>query len=374
MRLLLLASDPNDIPQAYLDKLGSWGLPYAVEAHGYEQRPREAETEFIARIAADVRSRYGDGLEFLQVFFDRSSWPLAQGTKGKQYHAFFSGYQVAIVRGFGHGLAGTAAHELMHSFDNFCRAYTGVRLERIVGVNDWDADIVHRRDPKTRQYADRFDDVFPVVWPFVRAAIAARAQVDAMSGIAALLKRPVVELRKLQTGAKPPEELPDDHETAVERAQQDVPAPPAPKCQTAAEKLYAAAYASIGRDMSNRAPDALGCADSLNNIHQKAFGFEIGGGTSTYLLYHALAASDRFAKVTIPQAGDIIICPSGYSSKGARNGHVGIVGRNTAPDGSLWVMSNDSFKGTWEANYTVKSWRAHFGTELGFPVHIYRLT
>ena len=370
MKVLLIRSNAS-IPEAWLAKLKAWGIEVAITDHTFTQGKKEDEAAYITRIAAWVRLGYGDTVDFFQVFFDRKGWPLNSGIHGKQYHAFFDEYQLAIANARGKNVAATAEHEFMHSLDNFCFAYTGVSLAAVMGVRDWDDEIVHRRDPKTRKYVNRFDDVYPVVRPFVEAAIAERRRLQQVKGLKAMLERLMAELRKAQLSGKAPEELPAASETPVERPQ----AVPTPKPDPQGQRLYDAAFAVIGKDMSDRAENRLGCADAVNNIHQTAFGVEIGGGTSTYLLYDALRLSSRYALVAgKPRRGDIIISPSGYSSKGTKHGHVGIVGKNTAPDGSLYVMSNDSEKGTWEANYTVKSWTAYFGTKLGFPVHIYRLT
>jgi hypothetical protein len=310
------------------------------------------------------------------VFFSPKTWPITSGIKGKQYHAFFNDYQLALVREQKKGTAGTAEHEFMHSADNFCRTYTGVELAQIVGVKDWDADVVHRRNSKTGQYVNNYDDVVPVIRPFLEAAIAERRRLQKIDSLKTLLAWAQAQLRKMQVGGKAPEELPDDHETPVERPQEPAPvviAPmPQPPKKTAGQRLYDMAASCIGKDMSNRAPDALGCADSVNNIHELAFGKEIGGGTSTFLLYEALQQKcRRVSGALLP--GDIIISPSGYSTKGAKNGHVGIVGKNKSPDGTLWIMSNDSQKGTWEANFTVAKWESYFRNRLGFPVHVFRL-
>lgn len=379
MNALLLTSNTS-VPESYAAKLRSWGVTPAFDVLPVNELKGEREADFVQRIAAAVRERYpnADEIDLIQVFFDKRSWPLPSGVKGKQYHAFFRDYQIALVREQKQETAGTAEHEFMHSIDNFCFAYTGVDVAKVVGVPSWDDDIVHRRDPKTKRYTNRYDDVFPIVRPFLEAAIAERRRIIKLNSLQALLNRLLAELRKMQVAGKEPEELPDERETPVERSPEPAPvvvAPmPQPPRKTPAQGLYEAAVASIGLDMSDRAPNELGCADSVNNVHEKAFGFEIGGGASTYLLNEALSGSKRFARVSgSPQAGDVIMSPSGFSSKGAKNGHVGIVGKNKAPDGTLWVMSNDSFKGTWEANFTVASWRDYFGKRLGFPVHIYRL-
>ena len=231
MRILLLSdtTDGANIPQDYVSKLKGWGYRPIRAKLSITQGRRETEGEFIARIAESVRKKYADDIDFVQVFFSVQGWPLSSSIKGKQYHAFMSGYQLAIVRNHGSDVAGSAEHEFMHSLDNFCTAYTNFALERAFNVASWDDDIVHRRDPATRLYLDRYDDVFPKAKPFVDQAIARRMEIQKLAGLQALLERLLIELRKLKLSRKPTEELletrtpsPATRETPVERSGEPV--------------------------------------------------------------------------------------------------------------------------------------------------------
>jgi hypothetical protein len=79
-------------------------------------------------------------------------------------------------------------------------------------------------------------------------------------------------------------------------------------------------------------------------------------------MYQALQNPRDWISVNVPEPGSIIISPSGYSSKGARNGHVGIVGLGNM------IMSNDSGTGMWLEHYSIDSWKLYYGQKLGFPV------
>lgn len=134
-------------------------------------------------------------------------------------------------------------------------------------------------------------------------------------------------------------------------------------------KLYEAAVSFLGADASPRdlADDELGCAESVNEIHKKVFGTYISPQNilSTYRMYEALTTDPRFVKVDKPQEGTIVISPTGYSSKGAKNGHVGICGKNDI------IMSSDSRSGLWLENYTIRSWESYYVVKLGFPIHYF---
>jgi hypothetical protein len=356
MKVLLL-TQPEVSADRYRNKLSEWGIILTVQhltyLPGWEKD--DLTPEYLEELTSQVYDQYQDSVDAVQILFTRKEWDLPNGITGKQYNKTYNGYQVGIIKDR-KGWEDTALHELMHTFDNLCRIYTGVRLEDVVGVRDWDDDVVHAK-PRTYEYDLPFSQVKSYLFDAVR-----RRRILAIESLIAKL---MVELRKALLAQKTPETIMEDPPEA----------PKQPVVKSNADKLYEAAYSCLGLDMSDRAPDSLGCADAVNNIHQKAFGVEIGGGTSTYHLYKALMASKRFTEVLgIPEKGDIVISPTGFSTKNAANGHVGIVGKNKSPDGTLYIMSNDSFKGTWEANYTLKSWRAYFGTKLGFPVKLYRLT
>lgn len=139
---------------------------------------------------------------------------------------------------------------------------------------------------------------------------------------------------------------------------------------TARGKLYITAVSCLGTDASSNdiAPDEFGCAETVNAIHKKAFGFEIGGDISTYRMYPILCKSRFFIKVDNPLEGDIIISPTGYKLRYSpmRNGHVGIVGREGV------VMSNESSSGLFMENYTLYTWKVRFMDTGGYPIYYFR--
>lgn len=155
--------------------------------------------------------------------------------------------------------------------------------------------------------------------------------------------------------------------------------PTPPPTLTNSEKLYRAARSFLGTDASPKdaAPDELGCVDSVNEVYRKAFGAALTtpDTLSTTQLFTKLSNDTRFFKLLSSggaKAGDIIISPTGRGSNITAHGHVGIVGKNPSPDGSLWVMSNSSAKGVWEANYTLTSWYKSFAVKQSFPVEVFR--
>lgn len=133
-------------------------------------------------------------------------------------------------------------------------------------------------------------------------------------------------------------------------------------------RLYLGALMSLGKDASPNdiVPDEYGCAESVNAIHHKVFGFDIGGDVSTNKMYKVLKTSPLFLKVDQPLEGDIIISPTGYGNGRLPNGHVGIVSKDRI------VMSNDSATGTFIENYTLDTWAARYVDQGGYPVCYFR--
>ena len=138
---------------------------------------------------------------------------------------------------------------------------------------------------------------------------------------------------------------------------------------SAREAIYNTSLLYIGTDVSpaDQAPDELGCAESWSKVIQKACpGLNMPTFLSTREVYKYLYTSKDFELAPTAEAlhGDTVISPTGSSSILGKIGHVGIVGKHQ-------IMSNDSRWGTWEANYTLESWRRIF-TKNGFPVLVFR--
>ena len=159
-----------------------------------------------------------------------------------------------------------------------------------------------------------------------------------------------------------------------------VPEPPKPLPmpeKTKREHLYEVAkdiaLAPVKRDMSplDRAPDRLACVESLDGVFFEAFGehlFTPADRLSTARAYAAMRVDPRLELIKNEGAlpGDVVVSPSGMSTKGAPHGHTGIRGKTT-------YMSNDSDTGKWLANYNLNNWKLVFQDTLGFPIFHFRV-
>lgn len=133
-------------------------------------------------------------------------------------------------------------------------------------------------------------------------------------------------------------------------------------------RLYLGALTCLNTEASpnDLAPDELGCAETINAIHRKVFGFEIGGGLSTNRMYKVLDRSPLFLRIDQPSEGDLVISPTGYGNGRLPNGHVGIVSK----DGM--IMSNDSKTGLFVENYSLNTWKDRYVGQGGYPVCFFR--
>lgn len=152
-----------------------------------------------------------------------------------------------------------------------------------------------------------------------------------------------------------------------------LPTPPDP-VDVYGEKMYLESYKVLGDDVSpdDVAEDNLGCMESVSMIVRKArpdIKFPII--LSTIKGYEYFSKSPHFRRIYKLKKGAIIINVTGTGNGKVSNGHVGICGMRTAPDGSVWIMSNNSWTGRWDAFYTEKTWNKYYRDLGGMETHLF---
>ena len=135
-------------------------------------------------------------------------------------------------------------------------------------------------------------------------------------------------------------------------------------------KLVDLAKSKLGTDFTddNTVPDRVSCAFAITTLLHE-FDPDIPITAGTYGHWRWLQNSTKFVRVFEPQAGDIVISPTGTSSDPAHrlpNGHTGIYLTNNT------IASNDSATGLFKQNYTRESWRALFHYYGRYSVYLYR--
>lgn len=136
-------------------------------------------------------------------------------------------------------------------------------------------------------------------------------------------------------------------------------------------KLYTIAKNNLGKHITldPNVPYDVGCAEAVSfNLKQLGVvGIPLSGFASTADLYTWMKSlPSLFDEIECPEAGAIIISPSGTSTQNAPHGHVGICG-------NFGIMSNDSQSGLFLELWTVDKWNTYYGHALGFPVHFFRV-
>jgi hypothetical protein len=132
-------------------------------------------------------------------------------------------------------------------------------------------------------------------------------------------------------------------------------------------KIYTAAKLALNTHVTldPSVPPDVGCAEAVSYILKNSGVILPPRGmasTSQFMIW--LKKNGKL--VTTPEAGNIVISPTGTSTKGVLHGHMGIVLK-------YGIASNDSNTGLFRENYTVKSWQRLFHTHLGFPVYFFDL-
>jgi hypothetical protein len=144
---------------------------------------------------------------------------------------------------------------------------------------------------------------------------------------------------------------------------------------TPSETLYKTAKSLIGQ---NLAPgnEMLGCAISVSAVYNKAFPANPPVRfASTTEWFDYLRNNSLWVNVREPEPECIIVSPTGQipANSPLQHGHIGIIGKLNADDGSLYIMSNNSLEGIWDVNFTVKKWADYYQKYGQIPTYYYKL-
>lgn len=143
------------------------------------------------------------------------------------------------------------------------------------------------------------------------------------------------------------------------------------KVMTPSEQLYTTGKAQIGKDLAP-GNELLGCAISMSAVHNRAFPeLEPLRLVNTTQWYDLMKESDLWEEVPHPDPTCVIVAPTGQVPKGHKlsHGHIGLIGQYPSRDGSLYVMSNNSYRGVWDTHFTVKSFTDYYD---GIPVYYFK--
>lgn len=130
------------------------------------------------------------------------------------------------------------------------------------------------------------------------------------------------------------------------------------------QKIYNTAASCLNQNLHGSVDAEVGCAATVSEIFKRA-GVPLAYTPSTAQLYTELQDMTRFKRVNIPQAGDVIISPTGHGN-GTVEGHTGIVA-------FYGILSNNSDNGLLQERWTfLADWIARYAGLGGLPVEFYR--
>lgn len=140
-------------------------------------------------------------------------------------------------------------------------------------------------------------------------------------------------------------------------------------------ELYLEAKSSLHKHMTLDSSVAaeVGCAEAISAI-LALIGVSDGpqGIPGTAALDAWLHGDSRFEKISLPEAGAIVVSPTGQGN-GSIEGHTGIFGEFGVAFPEDWgIMSNDSASGFFLETWNLRSWNAYYVAQGGLPLNIYR--
>ena len=113
-------------------------------------------------------------------------------------------------------------------------------------------------------------------------------------------------------------------------------------------------------DLSFIAPDDVGCAESVTRLLREVDPTLSPVILGTYTLLEHLRTSPRFKEIGVPINGCLVLAATG-TGNGTIQGHVGIF-----DNGRVW--SNNSYKGVWDAHFTLQAFKARYTLQGGMKV------
>lgn len=142
------------------------------------------------------------------------------------------------------------------------------------------------------------------------------------------------------------------------------------------EQLYEEAKECLGHHitLNEAVPDEVGCAESVSYILTRV-GIPDGnqGIAGTAQLYDWLRTNPKFLRIYEPEAGAVIVSPTGFGN-GTIEGHTGVFGKfNVAFPDDWGIMSNDSASGLFKELWNWTRWQAYYGKTGGLPLAIFRV-
>lgn len=146
--------------------------------------------------------------------------------------------------------------------------------------------------------------------------------------------------------------------------------PPMPQKILATTKQFLGQHLTLNPSV----PPEVGCAEAVSTLLQRAgiSGIPAKGFASTLMLYQWLSKDPQFEAINQPEAGAILVSPTGMGN-GTVRGHTGIVGAyNAMYVNDYGVCSNDSQTGLFLELWQLSKWQKYYNGVGGLPLYYFR--
>lgn len=154
------------------------------------------------------------------------------------------------------------------------------------------------------------------------------------------------------------------------------------KSMQAQEQFYKTCKGLLGTTISWDDPKTiideqeLGCGFAMTRVYNKAFPNKKVSYTGTGGWWEGMKKDKaNFNEILDFKPCAILVFPTPAIPKQSplSNGHIFVIGKNKAPDGSLWLMSNNSKTGKWDAHWTLKEALQHYKIDGMIPPFIFEV-
>lgn len=198
---------------------------FTVETRDFYEYPTQADSDgdlvptfdWLQSLADNVEKQGEDAFDHVFVFIRKDRWrsggdfmreligdPKQKGIWGSNYSYYYGNQHIHYCRWDNYNMAntfGTSYHEMLHSFDSLIKVETGVEIDPLLGVYDYDACVVHGKCGGY-DYVRWKDNtsIFDTLAPHLRNAYRARKErhLEDLKGKISLL-RMILKLKRIIT-------------------------------------------------------------------------------------------------------------------------------------------------------------------------------
>lgn len=173
MRILLLKAK-GESASKFKKQMEKWGIDLMTDDYDFKQaewmspkvvKDNKLTAVYLETMAAQQYKRHGKRIDIIILLIPKKYWKAT--SRGTHYSKPRSGYEIGAITER-RNWEDSGRHESMHAFDDYVLTYLGHGLEFVVGVKDWDEDVVHGRDPRFEEY--EYDRPYKAVKPYLDKA------------------------------------------------------------------------------------------------------------------------------------------------------------------------------------------------------------